>query len=84
MISGRSVVGARLGVSVNIWPGTRRRSFRYEWELCSKRSIAIAHATHRTYTLTKKDVGRWIRVVVIGESSTGTLHVLSSRVGPVI
>ncbi len=64
-ISGRAVVGERLGESHASWSNTPT-SYGYQWQRCDRSGghcRSITGARGRTYTLTTADIGSTIRVL---------------------
>ncbi|WP_370615801.1 hypothetical protein [Mumia sp. Pv 4-285] len=62
-IAGKATNGTKLRVRTRSW-GPGRVDLRFRWYRNGKK---IPHATHKTYRLTRKDVGKRIRVKVTGK-----------------
>lgn len=58
-IVGKAIVGRKLTVAVGAW--TKKTAFTYRWKANGK---AVAHATHKTFTVTKKYTGKKLTVTV--------------------
>jgi hypothetical protein len=73
-----------LTASSGAWSGTPPISFSYQWERCARSCSVITGATSSSYTLTRRDVGAKIAVVVTATGGGGSGSATSAQVGPVI
>ncbi|KAA1418398.1 carboxypeptidase regulatory-like domain-containing protein [Mumia zhuanghuii] len=74
-ISGKAAQGKKLRAHTRSW-GPGKVTLRFRWYRNGK---PIPHATHKTYRLTKKDVGKRIRVKVTGKRGSYATSSRSSR-----
>ena len=80
-ISGEAQVGQILTSSVGTWSGSPTK-FAYRWQRCDATGlncVAIAKATHATYTLTPDDLGATDALVV---TATGAGGATSAHAAP--
>ena len=81
-IAGTSKTGEKLTANVTGTPNDATLS--YQWYRCEdasgETSTAIDGATGKTYTVTKADTGKYIKVVVTADNYSGSLSATTSQV----
>lgn len=80
-ISGTPEEGRTLTASTGTWTGTPPITFDYQWQRClstGESCSLIPGATSQTYTLTRADVDRRIRVVVNARNADGSAQARSA------
>lgn len=83
-ISGTPEEGRTLTASTGTWTGTPPITFDYQWQRClstGESCSLIPGATSQTYTLTRSDVNRRIRVVVNARNADGSSQARSNATG---
>ena len=82
VVSGRALEGETLTTTNGSWTSPSQIAYTYQWRRCNQTGsdcpLTIPGANERTYTLTRADVGRSLRSVVIAENSSGRVSVLSA------
>ena len=82
MVSGKALEGETLTTTNGSWTSPSQITYTYQWRRCNQTGsdcpLTIPGANERTYTLTRADVGRSLRSVVIAENSSGRVSVLSA------
>ena len=82
-ISGPAIVGRVLQATAGTWSGTAPIAYAYQWQSCARTCSGIAGATRSTYTLTRANRGRTVKVVVTASNAAGTAQATSAATGPV-
>ena len=82
-VTGSAIVGRVLQASTGTWTGTAPIAYAYQWQRCGAACSAIAGATRSTYTLTRTDRGRTVKVVVTASNAAGSAQATSAAAGPV-
>jgi Gametolysin peptidase M11 len=79
-IAGTTQQGSTLTAAVRTWAGAGPMKFTFRWLRCNSYRIcsAIGSATASTYKLTRRDVGRTIRVAVTASNTAGSATATSA------
>ncbi len=85
-ISGTQRQGSTLTATNGGWNGNPSPSYKYQWGRCDSNGNSCAFipgATGQSYTLTKDDVGKRLRVRVTATNSAGSAEALSGPTGTI-
>jgi hypothetical protein len=82
-VTGPAVVGDVLHASTGTWTGTAPIAYAYQWQRCGSACTAITGATRSTYTLTRSDRGRTVKVLLTAANAAGSAQAGSAATGPV-
>jgi hypothetical protein len=80
-ISGSAKVGQKLTAGTGGWTGYPAPTYAYHWQRCNRNGSscsAVAGATATTYSLTKTDSGKTIRVTVKATNAIGAASATSA------
>jgi hypothetical protein len=80
LVVGLPAPGEKLTGSTGTWTGDAPLSFTFAWQRCDATGsacAAIARATKRVYTVTAKDVGSTLRLVVTAKNPVDTVTAAS-------
>ncbi|MGA1213834.1 MAG: hypothetical protein ACO3ZZ_08930, partial [Solirubrobacterales bacterium] len=85
-ITGSLGVGAALAADPGTWTGNPAPTYAYQWQRCDSdgtNCVDIPGADSDSYTQTRDDVGKTIRVEVTGTNSEGSADASSDSTEPV-